>query len=215
MARTGFSVKNSRASSTGMARASTMFFPRRRYCRTSSVYRRPSHTSHTLTTSAMKPRLVYVLPSRCSSGRRPRVRAEQGWLDAVRLRERRPDRVEDAGVRRRVRAARATDRRLVDDRHRWVGAGQAAVDQRALAGACDAGHRHQHAERHIHGDVPKVVEPGFADRDRPAAPWLRLQLLPDVEVAAGGRRRGDEPVDRALVHDGAAVRPGAGAISTT
>ena len=58
MTRTGFSVKKSRASSTDIARTSTMFRPRRRYSRTSSVKRRPSQTSQMLTTSAMKPRLV-------------------------------------------------------------------------------------------------------------------------------------------------------------
>ena len=140
-----------------------------------------------------------------------RVRAEQRRLDAVRLRERRPDRVEDAGVGRRVRAPRAADRGLVDDRHRRVGPGQAAVDQRALAGARDAGHRDEHAERHVDRDVLEVVEPGVPDRDRAA----RRRAAP--ASAPGGRRGGgrwpspdaDEAVDRALEHDGPAVRAGA------
>ena len=38
---------------------------------------------------------------------------------------------------------------------------------------------------------------------------LRLQLLPHVEVAAGGRPGRDQAVDRALEDDGAAVRAGA------
>ena len=42
------------------------------------------------------------------------VGAEQGRLHAVRLRERRPDRVEQPRVRRRVAPARAADRALVD-----------------------------------------------------------------------------------------------------
>ena len=125
-----------------------------------------------------------------------RVRAEQRGLDAVGLCECRADRVEDAGVRRRVRAPRATDRRLVDDGHRRVGAWQAAMDQRALARAGHAGHRDEHAERDVDGDVLQVVQPGVPDRDRAARRTrLRLQLLPQVEVAAGGRPGRDEAID--------------------
>ncbi len=58
MTLTGRSVKNACASSTDIARTSTMFRSRSRYSRTSSVNRRPSQTSHTLATSAMNPRFV-------------------------------------------------------------------------------------------------------------------------------------------------------------
>ena len=72
------------------------------------------------------------------------------------------------------------------------------------------GHRDEHAERHVDRDVLEVVEPRVPDRDRAARrSRLRLQLLADVEVAAGGRPRRDQAVDRALVHDGPAVGPGA------
>ena len=178
-----------------------MFRPRSRYSRTSSVKRRPSQTSQTLDDLGHEPEarvgLAQAVAVRAGA---LGVRAEQRGLDAVRLRERRPDRVEDAGVGRRVGAPRAADRGLVDDRHRRVGPGQAAVDQRALAGAGDAGHRDEHAERHVDRDVLEVVEPGVPDRDRAARrPRLGLELLADVEVAAGGRpraRRGRRPGPR-------------------
>ena len=62
------------------------------------------------------------------------VRAEQGRLHPVGLGEGLADRVQQAGVRRRVAAPRPPDRALVDDHHA-VAAGDRAVDQRALAGA--------------------------------------------------------------------------------
>ena len=61
------------------------------------------------------------------------VGAEQRRLDAVGLGERLADRVEQAGVGRRVRPPRAADRRLVEHGHLVVPAREAAVDQRALA----------------------------------------------------------------------------------
>ncbi|MPM85935.1 hypothetical protein SDC9_133018 [bioreactor metagenome] len=57
-----------------------------------------------------------------------RIGAEERGLDTVGLRERLADRVEQAGVGRRVAASRALDRALVDH-HDAVAAGQGAVDQ--------------------------------------------------------------------------------------
>ena len=71
------------------------------------------------------------------------------------------------------------------------------------------GHRDEHAERHVDRDVLEVVERGVADGDRAARrPRLRLQRLP---TSSGGRSRSPTRPGRrpALVHDRAAVRPGA------
>ena len=123
-----------------------------------------------------------------------RVGAEQRGLHLVGRCERLANRIEDAGVRRRVGSARAADGRLVDDRHRWIGPRHAAVDEGALAGAGDAGDRDQHAGRHVDRDVLQVVERRVADRDRAARrARRRLQLLLLLEVPAGRacpRRRG-------------------------
>src|SRR5205085_5842627 len=105
-------------------------------------------------------------------------------LDAVRLRERGPDGVEDPRVRSGVRAPRAADDGLVDDGHRRVVPRQAAVDQRALARSCDSGDRHEHAERHVDRDVLQVVQTGISDWDRALRrAWRRLQVERGVEVA--------------------------------
>ena len=127
------------------------------------------------------------------------VGAEQRRLHAVGLRERLADRVEQSGVRRRVAPPRAADRGLVD-RHHPVPAGHRAVDQRALAGAGDAGHHDQHAERDVDVDVLQVVGAGAADLQR-AADGVRTDVLeggPVVEVAAGERAAGPQPLDGAL-----------------
>ena len=123
------------------------------------------------------------------------------------------DRVEDAGVGRRVGSARAADRGLVDDRHRRVRPRQAAVDQRALAGAGDAGDRDEHAERHVDRDVLEVVEPRVADRDR-AARRPRLGAFSSCcssrcwPVSRARRRRARRTCPRTRPP---AVGPGAGA----
>ena len=93
------------------------------------------------------------------------VGAEQRRLDAVGLRERLADRVEQPGVRRRVAAPRAADRALVD-RHHAVAGRDRAVDQRALAGAGDAGDDDEHAERDVDVDVLQVVRGRAADLQR-------------------------------------------------
>src|SRR5687767_15217433 len=84
------------------------------------------------------------------------------------------------------------------------------MDERALARTGNPGHGDQDTERYVDRDILEVVEPRLPDRDRAVRrPGLRLQLLPDVEVAAGGSPRRDETVDGALVHDGPAVGAGA------
>src|SRR5205823_12663752 len=141
-----------------------------------------------------------------------RIRAEQRGLHAVCLGEGGPDRVEDARVRCGVGAPRAADRGLVNDRDRGMVSRQAAMDQRALAGAGDAGHGDEHAEGHVDRDVLEIVQAGFADRDRAARlARIRLQLLAGVEMPSGRGARGDQAVDRAFVDDHAAMWPRAGA----
>ena len=93
------------------------------------------------------------------------VGAEQPRLDAVGLRERLADRVEQLGVGRRVASSRAADRGLVD-RHHAVPPGHRALDQRALARARHAGDDDQHAERDVDVDVLQVVRVGAADLQR-------------------------------------------------
>ena len=93
------------------------------------------------------------------------VRAEQGRLHAVGLRERLADRVEQPGVRRRVAAPGAADRALVDRDHA-VARGDRAVDERALARPGHAGHDDEHAERDVDVDVLQVVGVGAADLQR-------------------------------------------------
>src|SRR5690606_9173603 len=96
-----------------------------------------------------------------------RVRAEERGLDAVRLRERLADGVEEAGVRGGVAAPRALDRGLVD-RHDALPARHRAVDQRALPRARHAGHDDEEAERDVDVDVPEVVRARPADLQRSA-----------------------------------------------
>jgi hypothetical protein len=123
--------------------------------------------------------------------------------------ERLPDGVEQPGVRRRVAPARAADRALVD-RHHAVAPGDRAVDQRALPRAGDAGDDAQHPERDVDVDVAQVVGRGAADLQRAGGlPHGLLQADPVVEVAAGDRAAGPQPVDRALEHDLAAGGAGA------
>ena len=129
-----------------------------------------------------------------------RVRAEEGGLDAVRLGEGGPDRVEDAGVGGGVRASRATDGGLVDHGHRVRIPGQAAVNEGALARAGNACHRDQHAEWDVDRDVLEVVEAGVVDGDRalrgPAAPASALGGRPDDGRSPFRRRRGHRRAPR-------------------
>ena len=90
------------------------------------------------------------------------VGAEQRRLHAVRLRERLADRLEQAGVRRRVAPARPADRALVDH-HDTVATGHGAVDERALTGAGDTRDDAEHPERDVDVDVPQVVRRGAPD----------------------------------------------------
>ena len=137
------------------------------------------------------------------------VGAEQRRLHAVGLCERRADRVEQSGVGRRVAPSRAADRGLVD-RHDAVPARHGAVDQRALARPGHAGHDDQHAERDVDVDVLQVVgaRPAHLQHAR-RCPHRRLQRGPVVEMAAGDRAAGPQPVDGPLEHHLATGRPGA------
>ena len=137
------------------------------------------------------------------------VGAEQRRLHAVGLGERLADRLEQAGVGRRVAPPRALDRALVDrddalaPRHR-------AGDERALARAGDAGEHDEHAERDVDVDVPQVVRarPAHLQRALRRA-HRRLQRGAVVEVAAGERAAGAQPLDGALEDDLAALGAGA------
>ena len=121
------------------------------------------------------------------------VERKASWLEAARLglrhhREQLADEREHAGIGRRVRARRASDRRLIDlddlvDQRDAVDAlvraglggraidrlGQRAiedvVDQRRLARAADTGDRGQRAERNRDVDVLQIVGARAADDD--------------------------------------------------
>ena len=84
------------------------------------------------------------------------VGAEQRRFHAVDLRERLADRVEQSGVRCRVAPSRAADRALVDRHHARAG-GDRPINERALAGAGDAGDDDKHAKRNVDVDVAQVV----------------------------------------------------------
>ena len=131
-------------------------------------------------------------------------------LTPLLLRERLADRVEQPGVRRGVAAPRAADRALVDGDDA-VAARDRPVDQRALARARDTGEHHQHAERDVDVDVLEVVRVGARGPRvrRSVSATVVLERGAVVEVAAGDRVAGPQPLDGALEHHLAAVGPGA------
>src|SRR5690606_20082504 len=113
------------------------------------------------------------------------VRAEQRGLDAVGLRERLADRLEQIGVRRRVAAPRAANRRLID-RDDAVTTDDRAVDQRALARAGHAGDDDEHAERDIDVDAIEVVGLRAADlHHAPRRSHRRLERRAIAQVTPG------------------------------
>src|SRR5690606_24544623 len=127
------------------------------------------------------------------------VRAEQRGLDAVGLRERLADWLEQIGVRRRVAAPRAADRRLVD-RDDALATDHGAVDQRALARAGHAGHDDEHAERDVDVDVLEVVRLRAADLQRAfRLAHARLERRTIAQVTPGERAARAQPVDGAGV----------------
>ena len=137
------------------------------------------------------------------------VGAEQRGLDAVGLRERVADRIEQTGVGRRIAPPRAADRRLVD-RHHAVPARDRAVDQRALAGPGHAGHHNQHAERDVDVDVLQVVRAGAAHLHHTRGrAHRRLQRGPIAQVTPGERAALPQPVDGAFEDHLAAGSAGA------
>ena len=173
--------------------------PPRWYSSTAAWNRLPSHSSQVVATPAIIAE-VGVDDAGAVAGRAGAlgVGAEQRRLHAVGLRERLADRVEQPGVGRRVAAPRAADRGLVD-RHHAVAAGHRAVDQRALARAGHAGDHDQHAERDVDVDVLQVVRVGAAHLQRAGRrPHRLLERGPVVEVPAGERAAGPQPVDGAL-----------------
>ena len=103
------------------------------------------------------------------------VGAEQRRLHAVGLCKRRADWIEQSGVRRRVAAPRATDRRLVY-RHHSIPPRHRAMNQRALPRPGHTGHYHQHAERDVNVNGPQVVGAGAAHLQRSRGfPQRRLE----------------------------------------
>jgi hypothetical protein len=132
-------------------------------------------------------------------------------LHAVGLRERLADRVEQSRVRRRVAPSRTADRTLVDHHHA-VAAGDRAVDQRALAGAGDAGDHAEHPERDVDVHVLQVVLRRAAYLQPAGGRTHRLlEGRPVVEMPAGHGVAGSQPLQGAREADGAAFRAGAGA----
>ncbi len=86
------------------------------------------------------------------------------------------------------------------------------MHERALAGAGDAGDDDKHPERDVDVDVAQVVRRRAADLQRAGGRAHRLlEGGPVVEMAAGERVAGPQPLDGALEADGAARRTGAGA----
>ena len=83
------------------------------------------------------------------------------------------------------------------------------MDQRTLAGAGDAGHRDEHAERHVHRDVLRLWSRAFRIGIEPRG--ARGAGFSSCGHRGGGRSpsRRDEAVDGALEHDRPAVRTGA------
>jgi hypothetical protein len=145
---------------------------------------------------------------------------------------------EDVGVGGRVRARRAADRRLVDvdhlveaidpldrlvvarlDPHPVQPVRERLVDdlvhERRLAGARDAGHADELADREVDVDVLQVVHRGAADREGPevfGAPFRNRDLALAREELARDRLR--VPLDLLrgpFCHHVAAVHAGAGA----
>ena len=73
-----------------------------------------------------------------------------------------------------------------------------------------AGHHDQDAERDVDIDVLQVVGAGPADLEHAGrCPHRRLQGGPVVEMAAGDRAAGPQPIDGPLEHHLATGRPGA------
>src|SRR5690606_4971971 len=138
------------------------------------------------------------------------VGAEQGRLDAVGLRERLADRLEQARVGGGVTASGAADRGLVDGDDPGVG-GEAAVDEGALAGAGDAGDDAEHSEGDVDVDLLQVVLRGLADRELARGlPHLLLEGGAVIEVLAREGAAATQPLDAALVTDGPACGARAG-----
>ena len=172
------------------------------------------------------------------------VEREPAGLIAAHLRflcacEQRADLVEHARVRRRVRARRAADRRLVDVhdlvdplgaldaivsarsilrpvQHRGEGAVENVVHERRLARSRDTGHAGEGPERDLHRHALQVVLARVVDRDEVPAPLSAGRRNRDRErareVASGERVRvRHDLVGRPDRDDVAAELAGAGA----
>ena len=105
MTRTGRSVKKPRASSTDIARTSTMFIAPQPVAEDLvGVAAALAHLAHAGDVGHEREVGVDQAQAVAGRARSLRVRAEQRLLHPVGGRERAPDRVQDARVRRRVRA---------------------------------------------------------------------------------------------------------------
>ena len=127
------------------------------------------------------------------------VGAEQRRLHAVGLRERLADRVEQPGVRRRVAPPRAADRALVDRHHAVAG----RTPSRGSASSCPSPATPVTTTSTPSGMSTstscRLLVVGAADLERARRrPHRLLEGGPVVEVAAGDRVAGPQPLDGAL-----------------
>ncbi len=129
------------------------------------------------------------------------VRAEEGRLDAVRLGECAPDRVEQPRVGRGIAAPGALDGALIDG-HDPLTPRHGPVDERALARPCDPRHHDQHPERDVDVDVPEVVGAGTPHLEATRRPaHHRPERCPVIQVAPGEGSARTQSLDRPLEGD--------------
>jgi hypothetical protein len=86
------------------------------------------------------------------------IRAEKRGAHFIGGGEKLPDRIENAGVSRGVRAARAVHAFLVDRDYFRVFFGQNAIDQTAFARTGDSRHDRQNLLRNLEADVFQIME---------------------------------------------------------
>ena len=138
------------------------------------------------------------------------VGAEQRRLHAVGLRERRADRVEQSGVRRRVAPSRAADRGLVDRRSRRPGPTPSRGSVSSFPSPATPVTTTSTPSGMSTSTSCRLwaLAPRTSEHAR-GCPHRRLQGGPVVQMAAGDRAAGPQPVDGSLEHHLAAGRTGA------